>query len=876
MSQQFKDARPSREWTSFAEYQILDSSVDHTVPGIAEARRLLIDQNFFEAHEVDYRMVLDHYWLYLRDVGKATAQEFQRQIVTERQGGFNKPPSELAREVRRAHVARYGAANFRAANELLYDLLVAPWGTVDDLKRRESDLRWDLQPQRFSDTDQLNEIARKVDDMESRALREETNAMILKRDSQLQQQILGAHKETRYINGQHRPRCDVCTALGETDQFHNPRYCPTRKAVRAGKQRAVEDDRKPRGGPAFAQSERAMLQHSAAEDADVMFTERRSSNPRPSGTPLPNRETEECWNCKKKGHRYTACPQAITDESCLRRLRLIEKEREIRKWYLGKHPLQASANTQSVAEGGDSPSVSILKRSDQASSSKASLAVKFAGCDPSDEEYWLSSSNMTTRASMFPAPAAASPASRAPAVPARQRGRPRVLPPGTAQDPGVRMQQPGWDAQRERLNRLPQGFAPSGAVSQPAEAAAPVQRDQEAIDIRTQQLLHALRSAFQFARFPSLATTAVTDGGEQQMQRWITAREAVLQGRLDQRDHCAVAWQAVVDDVVRRFFAQAKLTWADLSQINLQALCGEAVRSVYGVELRVTPTVVPPPQRPPVTPTQSTAPVSAPQPAQNEEPAEGTPAPAEQEQAPADEVDDIVGDYLERLRQWSRQQEQEQAPPTEEGNSMAMTVLDLSDRQPLPENDSVMEQRKRLIADQRQHPTVRRRWLAMVDTDITRVRVGRVEISLALLDSGCDWLSIHADVAVKAGYTYAADGRVSVQGATGVMMANRTQQPVTISFNPGINWSVEWTVPSAVVHSDDNLPEVIVDTGTLSAMMGVIHFGKWQLTYPVEPEHMVSGGGAHAVVPLTPVQPDALRKTVRQLHGATELGGGRW
>ena len=59
--QQYADARPVRQWTSFAEYKFLDNCVDHSAPGIAEARRLLIDQGFFEAEEVDYREILDHY-----------------------------------------------------------------------------------------------------------------------------------------------------------------------------------------------------------------------------------------------------------------------------------------------------------------------------------------------------------------------------------------------------------------------------------------------------------------------------------------------------------------------------------------------------------------------------------------------------------------------------------------------------------------------------------------------------------------------------------------------------------------------------------------------------------------------------------------------
>ena len=873
--QQYADARPLREWTAFAEYKFLDNCVDHSAPGIAEARRLLIDQGFFEAEVVNYREILDHYKGHLQDVGRSAAQEFQRQIVSVREGGFNKAPSELAREVRRAHVARYGTANYRTANELLYDLLVVPWATVNDLKQRESVLRWELQALRFSSLDNLNEIAVRVAEMEDKALREETNALIMRRDSQLQQQILGAHKETRVINGQTRPRCDVCTALGEEDQFHLARYCPARKAIRQGRQRAKESERLAADSrPSRPPASRLHTAHVESDDEEAAIMAAGQA-PRRGGSGSrwnTDNSQDECWNCKKKGHRFTACPHKITDESCLRRLRVIPREYEERKAYLERHPLQSSAQARQVDAAQPVP---VLKRPGKEADSSGSVQFAAKPDDSSsDEDYWLSSSNTVSRAHVFPAPALAAPA---PPAPPRPRGRPRVLPQGTAQDPGLRMQQPGWDAQRERLNHLPQGFAPAGAAPQ---QSAPPQRDAAARDIRTQQLLHALRAAFQHARFPSLATTAVTDGGERQRQRWVNAREEVLQGQLNVRDHCAVAWQAAVDDVVRRFLSQARLTWADISQIDLRSLCGQAVRSVYGIDLQGAP--VPPAaavQQPPVQLVQQPqSPVNQPQtqsqpvvqPVNQPQPA------AQQEQPAADDVEDVVGDYLERLREWGRQQDRTVPtdPQSADAAQMAMTVLDLTDRQPLLQDDPVMAQRKRLISEARPHPTVRRRWMAMVDTDITRVTVGGVDVHLALLDSGCDWFSIHTSVAVKAGYTYAQGEQVTVQGSTGAAMAHRTEQPVTMTLNPGTNWEMDWTVPSAVVHADDRLPEVIVDTGTLAAMMAVMHFGKWQLTYPVDPDHLASGGGAHAVVPLTPVQPLALTKDLRGLQRSVELGGG--
>ena len=89
-----------------------------------------------------------------------------------------------------------------------------------------------------------------------------------------------------------------------------------------------------------------------------------------------------------------------------------------------------------------------------------------------------------------------------------------------------------------------------------------------------------------------------------------------------------------------------------------------------------------------------------------------------------------------------------------------------------------------------------------------------------------------------------------------------------ITFNPKTNWEVTCTVPTAIVHTDLRLPEVIIDTGTLAAMMGVLHFGQWKFTYPVDPMHMTTGGGVHATVPLTPVPMECFQE-----FSSAELGG---
>ena len=55
-----------------------------------------------------------------------------------------------------------------------------------------------------------------------------------------------------------------------------------------------------------------------------------------------------------------------------------------------------------------------------------------------------------------------------------RRGRPAQLPTGSSRtDRGLRMQQPGWEEQRERLNHLPQGFEPGMPSTQGSAGPAP-------------------------------------------------------------------------------------------------------------------------------------------------------------------------------------------------------------------------------------------------------------------------------------------------------------------------------------------------------------------------------------------------------------------
>eukprot|EP00873_Tetraselmis_striata_P037388 jgi/Tetstr1/457652/TSEL_004233.t1 len=70
----------------------------------------------------------------------------------------------------------------------------------------------------------------------------------------------------------------------------------------------------------------------------------------------------------------------------------------------------------------------------------------------------------------------------------------------------LRMRQPGWDAQREQLNKQrPQGFEPADEQEAPApyegrRGGGAITSDM--LDIRNRQLLQHLRTALQHAKFP--------------------------------------------------------------------------------------------------------------------------------------------------------------------------------------------------------------------------------------------------------------------------------------------------------------------------------------------------------------------------------------
>ena len=186
--QLFKEARPPRTWTAHSEYNFLDNCVDHSVKGIQNAKKLLVDEGVFDNDDddLDYNTVTDLYKGHLKEVGNNAVVESKKRLVENRAEGFSHAPTELARDVRAAHVARFGSANFSEANKRLFEMLVLPWANIPELKTRVSTLRWDLQEERFSEDDNLMFIAQVVQKYEGKALMEETDQELLRRDYLLQ------------------------------------------------------------------------------------------------------------------------------------------------------------------------------------------------------------------------------------------------------------------------------------------------------------------------------------------------------------------------------------------------------------------------------------------------------------------------------------------------------------------------------------------------------------------------------------------------------------------------------------------------------------------------------------------------------------------
>eukprot|EP00873_Tetraselmis_striata_P007829 jgi/Tetstr1/428093/TSEL_018148.t1 len=336
-------------------------------------------------------------------------------------------------------------------------------------------------------------------------------------------------------------------------------------------------------------------------------------------------------------------------------------------------------------------------------------------------------------------------AARTPNVP-RQRGRPAVLPPGWARNPELRMRYPRWDAQCEQLTKQrPQGFEP--AVEQEAFASYEGRSGGGAItpdmlDTRNQQLLQHLRTAPQNAKFPRLPVAVVSDMTPEHAARWLEARDTARRGGLDTSDHMAVAWEAVLQQAVRRFEATARLTWVDYTHRDLTRVFAAAVQSVYGLSL---PRVgVPPLSSPPAKP-----------------------------QANIHTVDVVQYGVqpLETRRRLS-------------AASSELRQLRKAQRNAFPD-----------------YPEYDRHSAFYVACKLTIIVIGGVRILMALLETGCDYNGVHRRVVerMKPGAVDATLQSTSMQGIGSKMEMQRLVGRISYAINPDNDWERKFEWPSSAI-----------------------------------------------------------------------------
>eukprot|EP00873_Tetraselmis_striata_P044395 jgi/Tetstr1/464659/TSEL_009413.t1 len=375
----------------------------------------------------------------------------------------------------------------------------------------------------------------------------------------------------------------------------------------------------------------------------------------------------------------------------------------------------------------------------------------------------------------------------------RPRGRPAVLPPGSARNPELRMRQPGWDAQREQLTKQrPQGFEP--AVEQEALASYEGRRAGGAItsdmlDIRNQQLLQHLRTTLQHAKFPGLPVAVVSDMTPEHAARWLEARDTALRGGLETRDHMAVAWETVLQQAVRRFEATARLTWVDYTHLDLTRVFAAAVQSVYGLSLpRVS---VPPLSSPSAEPQTNIHPV------------------------------DVV---------------QHGVKPLESRRQLSATSSELQ---------QLREVQRSAYPD---YPEYDRHSAFYVDCKLTVIVIGGVRILMALLDTGCDYSGVHRRVVdrMKPGEADATLQSMSMQGIGGKMEMQRLVERISYVINPDTDWERKFEWPAFAILEGDHLPDVILCTSVMAHLGMVIDVGGHTASYRPDPRDL----SRHVDVPL--------------------------
>eukprot|EP00873_Tetraselmis_striata_P045393 jgi/Tetstr1/465657/TSEL_010303.t1 len=627
-------------------------------------------------------------------------------------------------------------------------------------------------------------------------------------------------KDTHQI----RPLCEACTKARGRDIFHGANYREC--ANKFGSTMYVNDAAGGRGGRGGGRG--------AGRVGRGGHGGGRGDGGAPGGGRGP------CWNAGCDGaHNFTECDKPITDPTLIARLKRNQRERERRLAYgqqrgwamdvetglsklemdlarkaghmlTGRHDahVDGAARSSTMADL-EAMFSRILEKSQAAHGATGAmrLAVEvpdpFLDCvDTDDHGTLLHGASCVElpvrelREVFFGAPGRAQPvgADWTPesTVP-RPRGRPAVLPPGSARNPELRMRQPGWDAQREQLTKQrPQGFEP--AVEQEAPASYEGRRAGGAItsdmlDIRNQQLLQHLRTALQHAKFPGLPVAVVSDMTPEHAARWLEARNTALRGGLDTRDHMAVAWETVLQQAVRRFEATARLTWVDYTHLDLTRVFAAAVQSVYGLSLpRVS---VPPLSLPSAEPQANIHPV------------------------------DVV---------------QHGVKPLESRRQLSATSSELQ---------QLREVQRSAYPD---YPEYDRHSAFYVDCKLTVVVIGGVRILMALLDTGCDYSGVHRRVVdrMKPGEADATLQSMSMQGIGGKMEMQRLVGRISYVINPDTDWERKFEWPSFAILEGDHLPDVILCTSVMAHLGMVIDVGGHTASYRPDPHDL----SRHVDVPL--------------------------
>eukprot|EP00873_Tetraselmis_striata_P034861 jgi/Tetstr1/455125/TSEL_041977.t1 len=659
-------------------------------------------------------------------------------------------------------------------------------------------------------------------------------------------------REGRNVNGQFRPRCEECAALHIPDPYHAQRSCPLRARDRKVLQNAREG-RAAAGHATHAGYESPEESHAAhAHAGQGSGPQWRGGASRQQQYQSEESRRSECCNCQKAdaGHTsYTQCPQPL-NQRLRKRLSYRPMDLQRRTAFLAKlqkpnldkqqppgaaHAGDAHADGQPDGEGKHSRK----QRNGRSRQPKHKGAVMHAAGGESPEHeswedaYYLGTEDGTTMVAIRAvehaaeeegshcggeavaarlstllygvkgrsgrksraAIAAAPPSAVQPQAPAatRRLGRPRVLPPGIANDQGARMERPGWSETRERLAHRPRGFEPDFSTpgSAPASFGPPLSdeqvMDRSQLDVRQQQLLHAWRNALEHLTCPNVNMKMLCEGGNAAAAaatRWRTALSEVLNGYVDRRDEYHVACEAALARAVKRVLASAPLTLTDFRYQDMSAVLRHAVRSVLGIHLDpYVPSPIGPPQPQPYSlSTDADAPAAT---AATTAAANGDPC----------------------------------------GQVITLRVLPLAARQHLARDDAALVQRR---AEQAEYYTRKaqlgfdRPGTALIDMAHTALHLADMPISAALVDTGCDIAGISRPFyqrLCKEQGIQPSIGHVRMRGIVpGVSQCDMVVEPLPLTFNRGTTWEISLPWPRWVILDNPALPDVLLDTSVVRAL----------------------------------------------------------